>query len=307
VPGRGDDPILALIKSKKKASHAGPLGQLKSIEPDLLRAIFELQEQGMKVDTFLVVIRASLLSLVFNAKSFTARCSAVKRFIRAHLFVYRMGAHESQRKPEEVQEEATDYMRLIRLFLIGNHHDPCFILNMDQTPVYFLMNSKGTLELIGQKTIHIRTSTNNTKCATVVVTIVGDGTVLPLVVVFKGKVNGRIAKKESAAFPTSHHYHCQDAAWMDETVMLAWVDQVLQPHVKTAPEEIVPILILDSYRCHMMALVVQKIQELGVEVKHIPGGCTSLCQPVNVGFNKPFKDRLRHDKPSTKAGHCNVG
>ena len=43
----------------------------------------------------------------------------------------------------------------------------------------------------------------------------------------------------------------------------------------------------------MMASVVTKIQELGIEVKHIPGGCTSLCQPVDVGFNKPFKDRVR--------------
>ncbi len=42
-----------------------------------------------------------------------------------------------------------------------------------------------------------------------------------------------------------------------------------------------------------MGLVVQRIQELGVEVRHIPGGCTSLCQPVDVGFNKPFKDRMR--------------
>ena len=121
-----------------------------------------------------------------------------------------------------------------------------------------------------------------------------DGMVLPSVVVFKEKANGRTAKKEFATFPTSHHYHCcQDAAWMDETVMLAWVDQVLRPYVKTAPEDIVPILILDSYRCHTMASVVQKIQELGVEVKHIPGGCTSLCQPVNIGFNKQFKDGLR--------------
>jgi hypothetical protein len=43
----------------------------------------------------------------------------------------------------------------------------------------------------------------------------------------------------------------------------------------------------------MMGSVVQRIQELGVEVRHIPGGCTSLCQPVDVGFNKPFKDRMR--------------
>ena len=43
----------------------------------------------------------------------------------------------------------------------------------------------------------------------------------------------------------------------------------------------------------MMALVVQMINELGVEVKHIPGGCSTLCQLVDVGFNKPFKDRMQ--------------
>ena len=43
----------------------------------------------------------------------------------------------------------------------------------------------------------------------------------------------------------------------------------------------------------MMVSVVMRIQELGIEVKHIPGGCTSLCQPVDVGFNKPFKDWVR--------------
>ncbi len=80
---------------------------------------------------------------------------------------------------------------------------------------------------------------------------------------------------------------------MDEQVMLAWVEEVLAPYVATAPEDIIPLLIFDSYQCHMMASVVYTIQELGVEVKHIPGGCTSLCQPVDVGFNKPFKSRVR--------------
>jgi len=47
---------------------------------------------------------------------------------------------------------------------------------------------------------------NNTKQATVVVTIAGDGTVLPSVMVLKGKANGCITKNEFATFPTSHHY-----------------------------------------------------------------------------------------------------
>ena len=80
---------------------------------------------------------------------------------------------------------------------------------------------------------------------------------------------------------------------MDEEVMIAWVNKVLAPYVATAPDCVVPVLILDMYQFHMMALVVQMIQELGVEVKHIPGGCTSLCQPVmpalisrlRIGYN----------------------
>ncbi len=50
--------------------------------------------------------------------------------------------------------------------------------------------------------------------------------------------------------------------------MIAWVNKVLAPYIATAPDDIVPLLVLDSYQCHMMASVVQMIQELGVEVKH---------------------------------------
>ncbi len=42
----------------------------------------------------------------------------------------------------------------------------------------------------------------------------------------------------------------------------------------------------------MMALVVTKISELGIEVIHILGRCTGLCQPLDVGVNKPFKHRV---------------
>jgi hypothetical protein len=89
--------------------------------------------------------------------------------------------------------------------------------------------------------------------------------------------------------PSGAHYEVQKKAWMDEQVMIRWVAEVLAPYVEGAPEEIVPVLFLDSYRAHMMASVVERIQALGIDVFHIPGGCTGLCQPVDVGFNKPFK------------------
>jgi hypothetical protein len=61
-----------------------------------------------------------------------------------------MGTHTSQRPPAEVVGEALDYMVYMR-----HRH---FILNMDQTPVYFAMSAKQMLEIVGKKTVHIRTT-----------------------------------------------------------------------------------------------------------------------------------------------------
>ena len=140
----------------------------------------------MLVSNLMVMIKASKLSDEFAAKTCTARYSAVKRFLRAHSLVYRMGTHVAQRGPEEVLGEASDYMNSMCPLMEGDNRDRRFILNMDQTPVYFSMNPKKTLEVLGLKTVHIWSSTNDTKRATVAVTIAGDGTLLPAVVVFKG-------------------------------------------------------------------------------------------------------------------------
>jgi hypothetical protein len=83
---------------------------------------------------------------------------------------------------------------------------------------------------------------------------------------------------------------------MDERCMMLWVDQILGPYlaVNLLPPGIQPVILLDAYRCHMMELDVAKISKLGIEVIHIPGGCTGLCQPLNIGMNKPLKHCL-HD------------
>lgn len=135
------------------------------------------------------------------------------------MLVYRMGTHMSQRHPEEVEEEATNFLNEVRTKVIGPHRDKRWIINMDQTLVYFTMNQKTTLNTVGARTVHVHTSTNDTKRATVAVTITASGHLLPAVTVFKGKPAGRIAKTEFATYPAGHFYSCQKNAWMDEQVM----------------------------------------------------------------------------------------
>ena len=113
-------------------------------------------------------------------------------------------------------------------------------------------------------------------------------------VVFKGKPGARIQTREFPTYPQDNNYACQHSAWMDETVMRTWIREVLKPYVEDAPEHIQPLLLLDSYKCHTMASVTGSIEALGVQIEIIPGGCTGLCQPVDVGIGKPLKSRARH-------------
>ncbi len=104
---------------------------------------------------------------------------------------------------------------------------------MDQTPVFFSMESKRTLELAGQKTIHMRSSTSDTKRATVAVTVTASGHQLPLTVIFKGEPGGRIERDEIKHYSAGPLYAMQKKAWMDEAVMLQWVDKILCPYIST--------------------------------------------------------------------------
>jgi hypothetical protein len=142
--------------------------------------------------------------------------------------------------------------------------------------------------------IHVRKTSNGTKRVMWAFTITAAGNFLKPMIIFKGKSGGMIEKKELPEFDPSSIYACQDAAWMDEQCMMLWVDQILGPYLalNLPPPGILPV-ILDAYRCHMMAPVISKISKLRIEMIHIPRGCTGLCQPLNVGKNKPFKHRVR--------------
>ena len=278
---------------KAKSLCKGRSSILIPLTDPLLSFIFELRETGMAVSINMIVLKAVHLSRPFHEKSSKAQYHIVNKFVKSHGMVHRMGTHVAQKAPSESMGEARDYMEVTRpkMLELCRHQD--YVLNMDQTPVPFSYDPKSTLELIGRRTVHVRKSTSDTKHTTLALTVTTPGKALIPLIVFKGKPNGRIVTREFPTYPEGLEYACQDNAWMDEKVMLLWVEKVLNPYVEAAPDRIIPILFLDSYRCHMMSSVVDSIQALGVEVEHIPGGCTCLCQPVDVGVNKPFKKQLR--------------
>ena len=53
------------------------------------------------------------------------------------------------------------------------------------------------------------------------------------------------------------------------------------------------MLVWDSFRAHLSAPILSTLKSLNTEPAVIPGGMTSMVQPLDVAINKPFKDRTR--------------
>ena len=159
----------------------------------------------------------------------------------------------------------------------------------------------------GARTVNGRTSTSQTIRATVAATVTASGEMLKPLVVFKGKPGARIETREFPTYPADNAYACQQTAWMDERVMLLWVRTILKPFIDDCPDNIQPLLLLDSYKCHTMASVTRELEALGIQVEIIPGGCTGMCQPIDVGIGKPLKTRARHLWEEWMVSECAEG
>ena len=84
---------------------------------------------------------------------------------------------------------------------------------------------------IGVRSVNMQTSTSSTMRVTLTVTITASGKSLTPMMVYKGKTTG-IIQLGFPNYPEGCFYACQERAWMDESMMLAWIDKVLKPTLK---------------------------------------------------------------------------
>ena len=288
---QGEGIVSHKINGAARKIHPGRASVLSAVQDDLSRFVFETRQRGIQLSTRMLRQEACRVLPSFRERTLEAKKKAVNRFTKKMGLSHRMATHTAQKNFHETEEESCHFIQFMKDKVSGK--DPCDIINMDQSPIPFSFHSARTLEAKGTRTVHVHVSTSDTKRVTLAVTVDASGTMLPPMIIFKGAPNGRIANREFGTYPDGGHYACQKKAWMDEDMMNRWIDLVLVPWKDSKAPGIVPILVLDVYRVHMMGTIVNRIQSLGIEVIHIPAGCTYLCQPVDVGVNKSIKNGMR--------------
>ena len=157
--------------------------------------------------------------------------------------------------------------------------------NMDETPVWFDMPTSKTVDSVGAKTVLLKTTGHEKTRFTVVLACLADGTKLKPMVIFKRKT----MPKDN--FPAGVVVHNHPKGWMDESGVKIWIKKVWQARPGGFANT-QSLLVWDSFSAHLTDIVKQQLHENKTATAVIPGGLTSLVQPLDVCLNKPFKDRL---------------
>uniref|UniRef100_A0A8C4RRH5 HTH CENPB-type domain-containing protein n=1 Tax=Erpetoichthys calabaricus TaxID=27687 RepID=A0A8C4RRH5_ERPCA len=247
----------------------GKHAQFLQVEVALADYIQDRRQLGYAVSTEMIQMKACDIAKErgIPITQFKASCGWITVFMRRNGLSIRCRTTISQSLPDKYEEKLLAFQKYIiqlrqqKMYLMGQ------IGNADQTPVYFENPSNTTV---------------NQRC-TVMLTILADGKKLPPYIIFKRKT---LPKNEK--FPPGIIIQAQQKGWMDNDLVIDWLKCVWQ----SRPGSLLKMpnmLVMDSFHGHFTEGVKKRLKDGKTDQVIIPGGMTSLLQPLDVCINWPFK------------------
>jgi len=75
-------------------------------------------------------------------------------------------------------------------------------------------------------------------------------------------------------------------AYNNNQLFLKYINQYLIPTLNGESG----LFVFDSAEFHKTTAVLERLQQHDIVASIIPGGCTSLIQPLDISINKPLKE-----------------
>ena len=197
-----------------------------------------------------------------------------------------------RQKTTLAQRLPDDYEEIIRFHRFVIHHRKQhnyplhLIANMDETPLTFDMPPNRTINNTGEKTVKIRTTGNKKNRVTVVLACCGDGSKLKPMVIFKRKTIPKINNTHGVVVSA------QEKGWMDSNQMKTWIEKAWRSRLGGLGRR-KSLLVYDAFEAHVTDTVKASLKRENTDIAVIPGGLTSILQPLDVSLNKPFKDGVK--------------
>jgi DDE superfamily endonuclease len=258
-------------------------------------------------------IRASVVAnlqhqLPDKLPDFKCSDSWVRKFVFRELkWVLRKPTKASQKVPADAINQITNsFFRHVLTFRDAPIRHPAFQVNMDQTQVVYQMGGGLTFELMGAAQVPVL-GLEEKRAFTLVVAVSGLGEVLPFQAIFQGKTSQSTpstkapGREEATRLGFLFEYSGTDTYWSNQATMRAWVTHILVPYWRQKMVEVgIPVqeclLQLDAWKVHRSKEFTDWIhtEYPWITLEFVPGGCTGLFQPCDVGIQRPLKLAIKH-------------
>ena len=289
-------------KGSKHAKHDRP-AKYPDVEERLYREYRGLRRKGLKVKGWWFRTRAkAILQELYPDETFQFSNSWFTGFKTRSRISLRRGTNTCQKQPADKRIAIQSFHRAIRNEaqngdFVGplGKFELSQIANVDQTPLPFTFTDGTTYDDTGASTVWVRGGASglDKRQCTVQLTIFADGEprVKPMLI-FRGK-GKRITFHEKLRYDRRVYVAFQENAWCDEPTMNVWVQQLWKPACSGDM-----LLTLDVHRAQKTDAILESLDSCNTFPIFVPPGTTSLVQPLDVTFNKPFKaevDKLANE------------
>ncbi len=265
-------------RTAKRLAGGGRPVRDKKMDTDLISWVKEARQDGIAVSGNMIKIQAKRKA---ESQDFQASDGWLNKFKRRHMLSTRVATSIGQKLPKDHEEKLISFQRYVIKMREENQYDLEDIYNMDETPLRFNMPTSRTLDFTGASTIHVKTSSSEKRGFTVVLCVSATGRKLKPLIIFKGVRDPKI--------PTSGaHVRVQKKGYIDEGLCLDWIRCCFPMDGRRR------LLVWDSCTVHLTDRVKSALKQRKIDTVVIPGGMTSLLQPLDVAVNRPFKHNARN-------------
>ena len=165
---------------------------------------------------------------------------------------------------------------------------------MDETPCNLEMGFNTTIDFIGKKNIEVETFGREQYRITIILSIAGDGTKLPPLVILKGQPGKTIEnhlKNLEYVIKQNIFICCQEKGWCTNDIFTEWIKKIYIPYQANVNEKC--LLIFDMASSHISNYSLEILKKYDINYIIIPSGMTPICQPLDISVNKIFKDNIK--------------
>lgn len=239
------------------------------------------------------------------------RCSEsfVKKYLRDVMgWSLRASTRAAQKLPDN-WETVLDEAFLREAWIIRNHNIPAELrVNTDQTQTIYQQGTKTTWNKKGEIQIPV-IGKEEKRAFTLVPSISASGELLPMQAIYVGTTI------HSRPSPDSPHYDeamslgfrlessCTDNYWSTMTTMKSLVDNIIAPYFDRqkkalgieSPELQSSSWKIDCWSVHRSVefLTWMKVTHPNIIVTFVPGNCTCVFQPLDVGIQRVLKQSMK--------------